>query len=288
MRNLNIRGIFPLNADSVLMSTWDNTSYWYDFREKTISPAQLPPSLAKDKLPVLNVRSMACAAPHEYLMVAREGIFRYNDISRKFTMLHFFLEGKPVVTSEFANSICIDEESNVWLATIYGISRFSLKNQVFGRLQIAPEVKNAIASTNSIRRMVQDRQGKIWMATGNGFASWERGNDRWELFPPAMGNPDKLSHPSIRGLVYDGRYLILGPTSSGVWLFEPVNKTYRKPHYENEKVHAGKHHQRGNTNEPPFFPERRINAKRKIILRIRPIHSIKAGLQAKQIAAGRQ
>lgn len=236
MPNRNIRGIFPINKDSALLSAWNNTSYWYNFSTRTISPAQLPAELTTDRQPVLNVRSMACARPHQYLMVAREGIFEYNDLTRTFRMLHFFLEGQPLVTSEFANSIAVDEESNVWLATIYGISRFSLENQTFGRLQIAPGHKEAMASTNTIRRMVEDRKGNLWVATGNGFASWNKKRDKWELYLPVIGATNKLSHPSIRGLAYDGKYLILGPTSTGVWLFDPVNNKYHRPDYSNEGV----------------------------------------------------
>jgi ligand-binding sensor domain-containing protein len=93
-----------------------------------------------------------------------------------------------------------------------------------------------MASTNSIRRMVEDKAGNLWMATGNGLACWTADRAHWEMHPPAIGNANKLSHPSIRGLAYDGKYLIIGPTLSGVWLFDPVNKKYHRPKLENEQV----------------------------------------------------
>ena len=80
------------------------------------------------------------------------------------------------------------------------------------------------ANINDVRKIVQDEQGYLWIATGYGFACWQKKEGKWTLFPPAKDDSSKLSHESIRGLAYDGKYLILGPTNKGLWLFD-IKKT---------------------------------------------------------------
>ena len=45
-----------------------------------------------------------------------------------------------------------------------------------------------------------------------------------------------MSHPSVRGVAFDGRYIILGPTDKGVWFFDPETERYRRPVYTNGDV----------------------------------------------------
>ena len=52
----------------------------------------------------------------------------------------------------------------------------------------------------------------------------------------SLNREDKLSFPSIRGLAYDGKYLILGPANFGVWLFDIHSRQYRRPTYANEET----------------------------------------------------
>ncbi len=48
--------------------------------------------------------------------------------------------------------------------------------------------------------------------------------------------PDRLAFPSIRGIAYDGRNIILGPADLGIWLFNPETEQYRRPTYASAEV----------------------------------------------------
>ncbi len=92
------------------------------------------------------------------------------------------------------------------------------------------------ANIDDVRRVTEDKYGNLWTATGYGFARWDKKTNKWKLFPPVKGSKDQLTHESIRGIAYDGKYLILGPTNTGVWLFNTETEKYSRPSYNSEET----------------------------------------------------
>jgi len=56
------------------------------------------------------------------------------------------------------------------------------------------------------------------------------------------GSANQLAHPSLRGIAWDGRYAILGPTDLGLWLFDPVTQKYRRPLYDSDSTRNRSEH----------------------------------------------
>lgn len=228
------RTLLPVNEDSILLSSWSTKSYWYNFKAKTISPAAPPPSLSATNSNVyFNISAMAQCGPHEYFIAAREGFFKYNNLLKQYTRLSMYYNGMPVNTNDLAAYIFIDKTNYVWLATINGIARFPVHKQTIGLLSLKELASNGLPAVNNVRRVTEDKENNLWLATGNGIACWKKSNNKWIFFPPVQGATDRLAFPSVRGMVYDGKYLILGPTDLGVWLFNPENYTYKRPIFEN-------------------------------------------------------
>lgn len=227
MPNRDIYRIFPLDEQTALVSTWGNQSFWYQFRDSSIS------SLVAQDLPGSNFTTHGFGQidSGRFLVVGREGIFEWTKAGHRLRRLRLFANGRPVFANDFANHLHIDPEGYAWLATINGIARFSLSEKGMGMLRINPPDNALQASVNNVRRMVEDGKGNLWFATGNGLACWKINEGKWDFVPPAPNAPDRLAYPSLRGLVFDGKYLIIGPANLGVWLFDPLTRRFRRPAY---------------------------------------------------------
>ncbi len=228
----SVSKILPVNEDSILVYTWKNQSFWYNFRASTISPAELPKPLQDEFNKGWNVRSLTEISPNRFFIASQEGVFDYNNLTKQFRRLQFYYNGDKVISKDYATNIYLDKEGYAWLATMDGIARFPINHQSIGLIRIQHLHDALPASINNIRRIIEDGEGNFWMATGYGFVKWRRDVDQWEYFFPKIGSETGLAHPSVRGLVYDGRYLIVGPTDLGIWLFDPATLKYRRPTYD--------------------------------------------------------
>ena len=228
-----IYGIYPVSEDSALISMRNASPHWYRFSTKTITPA----SLGNGFTGSFSFRNMAAISHSRFLVAASEGILEYDAVKKKFLKQHFFLNGRKVATNEYASFIFYDEaEGYVWIATTDGIARFAFRNQPMGLIKLSQMNDEIPANINDVRKIIQDEKGDLWIATGYGFACWQKTENKWTLFPPAKNDSSRLSHESIRGMVYDGRYLILGPTNTGLWLFDIKTRQYRRPVYDSEET----------------------------------------------------
>jgi hypothetical protein len=90
--------------------------------------------------------------------------------------------------------------------------------------------------SNTVASFAEDNNNRVWMATGFGFARLNYLSGEIEVFHPTDKATDRLSHESIRGILFDGRYVILGPSDKGIWLYDPETKKYRRPSYTNDTV----------------------------------------------------
>lgn len=228
-----IYGIFPVSEDSALISMRYGSPQWYRFSTKTITPVLLGNGITGS----FSMTHMTAIAPPHFLIASSEGILEYNAAKKEFLKQSFFLNGRKVATNEYASFILYDEkEGYAWIATTDGIARFAFRNQPMAFVKISQMNEEISANINDVRKIVQDEQGHLWIATGYGFACWQKKEGKWILFPPARDDSSKLSHESVRGLAYDGKYLILGPTNKGLWLFDVKTKQYRRPVYDSDET----------------------------------------------------
>lgn len=236
LASLDFNRIYPVNRDSIAISSWDNKTYWLNFASGTERVMDLPPALKKPGYAFFSVRSMMELLPNRFLIASREGIYEYNNKTKEFCHPHFFLNGRKVGTSDYVNHLYLDNDGYAWMATIDGVARFAVKNSPIGLTRIRQLNDELPAGIDNIRKIEEDEKGNLWLATGNGFVAWKANRRDLEFFLPSQDRNDKLNHPSVRGLMYDGKYIILGPTDKGMWLYDPVTKQYRRPDYDADSV----------------------------------------------------
>jgi len=225
--------IFPVSHDSILVSVWKIKSYWYDFGKKAITLCEIPKEMKVQKQMPFCVRSVAKISPNHFIMGSEDGLFLYLQYTGDFGEINLFYKGKPVYANDFSGSILLDEDDYVWFASIDGIGRFVLKGQSFGLMRNKQLYDNIAPGIDNVRQMTSGQPGHLWVATGNGFVHWDWEKNERKLFLPQYGSSTQLSFPSVRGIAWDGKYILLGPTDKGVLLFDPIAETYHHPTYTN-------------------------------------------------------
>jgi hypothetical protein len=122
------------------------------------------------------------------------------------------------------------------MLTVAGITRFSLDHPSLGLIRIPQPANLPQGSVSNVRQITEDDNGNLWMATGNGFVQWRKRDGEWMHHAAMGGSSTQLAHPSIRGIAYNGRHVILGPTNFGAWIYDPRSGRYRRPSYAHDSV----------------------------------------------------
>lgn len=193
-----VYGMYPVSEDSMMISTWVTNVQWYNFSIKKITPA----SLGSGITPSFSLRSVAAISASRFLVASSEGILEYDASRKAFIQQNFFLNGRKVATKEYASYIFYDQQDGyAWIASTEGIARFAVTKQPIGLIKIRQVDDEISANMDDVRQIVQDQKGDLWMATGFGFACWQKSKNKWLLFPPAKNDKNALSHESVRGLL---------------------------------------------------------------------------------------
>lgn len=232
--NQDVMRIYPVNNDSVIISSWRVKSYWLNFSKQTISEVHLKKEIQPQGYISFLIRGLANIDNDRFIMAAREGIFEYDAQAKEFRVLRLYLKGNPLKTNDLVNNVIVDNQKIVWMSTMDGIYRFPAKEQSFGLLRLRQLQENLPIAVDNIRGITEDNRGNIWLATGYSFLRWHKNKNEWKWYPFKEGATDRLAFGSIRGIAWDGKYIILAPTDKGIWLFDPAKENYHRPLYVDE------------------------------------------------------
>ncbi len=231
--SMDIYGIHPVTEDSLFVASTSRMVQCYDFSTHETRLVRFK----EDASSPFTIRDAVAISPNRMLVASSEGIMEYRTDAKEMVPLKFFLHGREFPTKEYARRFFYDwRDDYIWLATTEGISRFSITRQPIGLIKIKALNQDIASSVDDVRQVRRDKRGNLWMATGFGIASWQKNKNTWKRFPPVAGATDRLAHESVRGFGYDGKYLLVGPTHTGLWLFNPETETYRRPVYASEEV----------------------------------------------------
>ncbi len=225
---LNVRNVTPLTANIVWLSTWNLQTYELDMRTGNITPikpSQFQPALSS---PFILIKNAFHLSGDEYFVSLTQGCYIYNIHERSFRKCSLYHTGLRLRDDENAFTNYLDNERNFWMILDEGIVFFKPYVHAIGWLRspgIGPYNWN-----NDVRAVTEDNNGYLWLATFNGFTRLDFNTGEARSFRP-LNSYAGYSFPSVRGLVFDGKNLIVGPTNGGVVIFDPATERFSKPKY---------------------------------------------------------
>ena len=224
----NIRTIIPLNEHQVWVSRADLSTQEVDVQAGTLTPLRQTQFPASVEARFLLIKNAFPLSGQEYFVSTNQGCFRYSTTTKNFTRTILFHAGNPLADDNNYFSSYLDAEKTLWMIQEEGIVFFNPFRHSIGWLRSYPAAgKNW---NNDIRAITEDRPGNLWLATVKGLTNLDVKSGRVVSYLPGSGR-ETVNSPSIRGLVFDGQKLIVGPTAGGIWLFDPVTRKFSRPLY---------------------------------------------------------
>jgi len=222
----NVRNITALSPDIAWLTNWNLQSFELNISTGTITPieaSQFQPGLSA---PFILIKNAFPLSKDEYFVSLNHGCYCYNVHDRIFRKCSLYHMGLRLRDDENAFPNFLDSERNFWMILDEGIVFFKPHVHAIGWLRssgIGPYNWN-----NDIRAITEDDAGNLWLATLNGFTKLDLRTGEAKSYRPFSAYAG-YSFPSVRGLVFDGKNFIVGPTHGGVLIFNPVTEKFSKP-----------------------------------------------------------
>ena len=228
-------GMYALSATDVLGTSRGDSTSWCDFKAGTIKRVDFKDELPGSHNDFLYIRDAIPIYENKVILATHSGLLELNMDTRKFRQLRLYHKGYPLDPSPNYFDIYLDDERKMWIMHALGLISFAVDKETIGLIR-EREAGGKYTWPNNARNIVEDEKGNLWLATSEGFGYWDQHANTISMYRPTVGAKDKLNVPSVRGMNYDGKNVILGTSSSGVWLFNPATSTYRRPTYSNDST----------------------------------------------------
>ncbi|NII29424.1 GAF domain-containing protein [Pseudoflavitalea sp. X16] len=217
-----------LNEQQALVTDWKNQSFLYDFSSQKTEPVNIRQYLSPITDDFLAINDVINLDTNRHLLATTKGLLEYNSNTGQYVIRRLFYKGQPLSNQEGLVDLYLDSDRQVWGCSDFSLLSFNPVQQGIGLIRNW-ETDPAKLFSNHIRGFAADEKENLWLATINGIAYFDIQRGTIQPIFPVAGATDRMNHPSIRGLVYDGRYVIIGQTNRGIWLYEPSSGKYRRP-----------------------------------------------------------
>ncbi len=224
-----------LTPDLVLLSQYDAHTFRYDFARGKITRIDVREYGLSTSPSVLGVTGAASLGRGIFLLTSRIGVLQYDLVHDRMQREHIYAGGKPLELSDMLARIFRDENGVLWAHNTNNVVAFDDLNHGMGLLRnyhYEPDKR----WSNRVAGMTEDKDGNLWFCGANGFTRLSPTTGQTHPFHNQEGAVDRLSHASVRGIDFDGKYLILGPTDKGIWMFDPRTERFRRPLYASDSV----------------------------------------------------
>lgn len=227
----------PFEAASVITAVSDDVIWVTDIRKRVfevnfstglkrpVNPGRFRPGLSS---PFLEIIGMLPLDAGTALVSTSQGCFRYHFEQDTFEKITTFYYGAAFPLDEVSASY-FDERGTLWLVSQQGILFMRPLEHSFHWLKDAGRKEGG--GNNFIYAVTGDDNGNIWLGTATGLVKFDPLKGSGEMCYPRENRPGEDANHSVRGLSFDGRYVIFGAYSGGIQLYDPVHNRVHKPEY---------------------------------------------------------
>jgi len=227
--------LFALTPDLGILTAYGQESYWLDFKRgelRVIDAKKYGLSKSSSKMFVSGCTPLGDG---RFLLNTKFGLCTYDLDNDRFERQQVYAEGKPLTEASMLSRVFLDANGTIWGVTSISLMAMQASEHSLGLLRNhhfeAPQQWD-----NRVFSITEDGEQNIWFSGFSGFKKLDLRTGKIKVFPNVDGAVNRLSHPMVRGIGWDGKHIVLGPTNTGVWLFDPKTEQYRRPVYANDTV----------------------------------------------------
>lgn len=221
----SIRSIKALNENEIVVSNWENKSWYYNFSNQRKLPLQL-----SDDDSFFIIFDALHKSGTSYFLATFSGLFLFDTVTEKLTEVNLSLDGNTFPQQRI-NALYKGKDQAIWAGLEAGLIYINDSDKTFHFIK-SQSGSRSRGFTSDVRNFAEVENGKLWLATTHGLTLWDTEKNAFNTILARDGATDWLNHASIRGLVYDGTYLIVGQTNKGMWLYDPQKNTFKRPNFE--------------------------------------------------------
>ncbi len=166
------------------------------------------------------------------------GLNKLNKSNKgKFNFTRFLhqSDNSASLSDNYIQAIAEDEAGNLWIGTRYGgLNKFGKKTGKFESFRAAPESNSAISSDN-VRSLDFDKNGRLWLGTYNGLNLMKSGEGRFEKYFNDKNDPFSLSKNSIKSIYIDQNNTVwIGTYYGGINILNAHFNNFRNYKYRGD------------------------------------------------------
>ena len=131
---------------------------------------------------------------------------------------------KVIITDErvdLVNSLIVDKERQVWIGTVeHGLFKYHLSTGKLSHYVSHREDESSLPS-NTIENVIEDSNGRVWVATDNGLAIYNREEDKFWQYKHKPSNSFSLINDFVLTFFEDANNMMWIGTMAGVSRWDP-------------------------------------------------------------------
>jgi len=231
----SLYSVYAFTPTLAIFVKYDGSAYWADFANKKATPLDAKKYFPGENIVHFRVTGVVALAKEKFLVLTTAGLMEYNLKTDHFTRSGVFAEGTPFEYENVLSRLFLDKDGIAWAHSETMITALSPLNKTLGLIR-NKEQDPGKKWNNAVAAFAEDNNNRLWVATGFGFTRLNYYTGAVEVFHPVENATDRLSHESIRGILFDGKNVILGPSNKGIWIYNPETKNYNRPEYANDSA----------------------------------------------------
>ncbi len=215
------RTVVPVNDHIAWVSTPLHQTFEIDFSIGSVK--QIPPLDAAHPLgmPPAELISITRLGEGRSLVNTTKGCYLYREKDRTFSRAVIFDSGKSLPNDENYSDFR-DPDGTHWILSQDGILFFRPDAHTIGWVNGFPGTGQSLG--NNTKALAEDAQGNIWMGTSRGISVLDVRNGRTTMIRQRSAGP---SFSEVRGLVFDGKNLIVAPSRALPMVLDPVTHIFK-------------------------------------------------------------
>lgn len=217
----DVRSVVPVSDDVVWAS--NNLLQTFEINFATGSVTLIPPAGPRNRagIPLAELISITPLGARKKLVNTAKGCYLFDNGSRTFTRAVLFDSGKALPHDENYADFH-DHDGTQWILSQDGVLFFRPQAHTIGWLNGFPGADPNLSS--KVKSIAEDGQGNIWLGTARGVAVLDIQSGKVE--PVRIGGPELQHSGEVRGLVFDGKNLLVAPSGGLPRILDPVRRTF--------------------------------------------------------------